>query len=106
MWRLSETPVSEGVVMIKSFRHKGLATYFATGDRAGLPQPMVRRIAHRLAVLNAATELRQIGLPGYRLHQLKGDQQGRWSISVTGAWRLTFRWESSDVLDLDLEQYH
>jgi toxin HigB-1 len=92
--------------MIKSFRHKGLAAYFATGDRAGLPQPMVRRIAHRLAVLHAATELRHIGLPGYRLHPLKGDQQGRWSISVTGAWRLTFRWESGDVLDLDLEQYH
>jgi hypothetical protein len=40
--------------MIKSFRHKGLASYFATGDRAGLPQPMVRRIAHHLAVLHAA----------------------------------------------------
>jgi proteic killer suppression protein len=92
--------------MIKSFRHKGLAAYFAAGDRAGLPQPMVGRIAHRLAVLNAATDLRQIGLPGYRLHPLKGDQQGRWSISVTAAWRPTFRWERGDVLDLDLEQYH
>jgi proteic killer suppression protein len=91
--------------VIKSFRHKGLAAYFAAGDRAGLPQPMVRRIAHRLAV-HAATGLRQIGLPGYRLHPLKGDQQGRWSIWVSGAWRLTFRWESGDVLDLDLEQYH
>ncbi len=92
--------------MIRSFRHKGLAAYFATGDRAGLPQAMIRRVASRLAVLNAATELRQIGLPGYRLHPLKGDQHGRWSISVTGAWRLTFRWESGDVLELDLEQYH
>jgi toxin HigB-1 len=96
----------EDVAMIKSFRHKGLAAYFATGDRSGLSQPMVRRLAHRLAVLHAATELYQIGLPGYRMHPLKGDQQGRWSISVTAAWRLTFRWESSDVLDLDLEQYH
>jgi proteic killer suppression protein len=67
---------------------------------------MVRRIAHGLAVLHAATELRHIAPPGYRLHLLKGDQQGRWSISVTGAWRLTFRWESGDVLHLDLEQYH
>lgn len=92
--------------MIKSFRHKSLAAYFASGDRSGLPQPMVGRIAQRLAVLNAATEARQIGLPGYRLHRLKGDQQGRWSISVTGAWRLTFRWESGDVFELDLEQYH
>lgn len=92
--------------MIKSFRHKALAAYFASGKPAGLTQTMVKRIASRLAVLNAATELRQIGLPGYRLHPLKGDQQGRWSISVTGAWRLTFRWESGDVLELDLEQYH
>ena len=88
--------------MIRSFRHKGLAAYFATGDRAGLPQAMVRRIASRLAVLNAATQLRQIGLPGYGLRPLKGG----WWISVTGAWRLTFRWESGDVLELDLEQYH
>jgi len=92
--------------MIKSFRHKGLAAYFTTGDRSGLPQPMVGRIGSRLAVLHAATDLRQIGLPGYRLHRLKGDQQGRWSISVTGAWRLIFCWESGDVLELDLEQYH
>jgi hypothetical protein len=49
--------------MIRSFRHKGLAAYFSTGDRAGLPQPMIRRIEHRLAVLNAATDLRQIGFP-------------------------------------------
>jgi hypothetical protein len=53
-----------------------------------------------------ASRPRQIGLPGYGSHPLKGDQQGRWSISVTGAWRLTFRWESGDVLELDLEQYH
>ena len=59
---------------------KGLATYFASADRAGLPQPNVRRSASH--------------------------QRGRWSISVTGAWRLTFRWESGDVLELDLEQYH
>ena len=91
--------------MIKRFRHKGLATYFATGDRAGLPQAMVRRIREpsgRPERRHPATPM----LPGYGLHPLKGDQQGRWSISVTGAWRLTFRWESGDVLELDLEQYH
>ena len=47
-----------------------------------------------------------IGLPGDRLHPLKGDQQGPWSIWVTGAWQLTFRWKSGDVLELDLEQHH
>jgi toxin HigB-1 len=57
-------------------------------------------------VLNAATELRQIGLPGYGLHPLKRDQRGRWSIWATGAWRLTFRPESGEVVELDLEQYH
>jgi toxin HigB-1 len=69
-----------------------------------VPQRAVSRISGRLTVLKARIDLRQIGLPGYRLHPLKGNQQGRWSIAVTGAWRLTFRWESGDVLELDLEQ--
>lgn len=59
----SEPAVSEGAVMIKSFRHKGLAAYFATGDRAGLPQPMVGRIASRLAVLHALLTCVRSGFP-------------------------------------------
>ena len=60
----------------------------------------------RLARLDIAQNLDDLDLPGYRLHPLKGDQKGRWAISVTGKWRMTFRFEDNDVHELDLENYH
>jgi toxin HigB-1 len=47
-----------------------------------------------------------IGPPGWRVHQLSGDREGTWSISVSGNWRITFNVEDGEVSDLDLEDYH
>ena len=47
-----------------------------------------------------------IGPPGWRIHQLKGDRAGTWSISVRGNWRLTFDIRQNEICDLDLEDYH
>jgi proteic killer suppression protein len=44
--------------------------------------------------------------PGWHLHELKGDQAGRWSITVNGNWRLTFAFEDTDVVLLNYEDYH
>jgi toxin HigB-1 len=61
----------------------------------------------RLDALDAATELRQLDLPGFRLHPLKGEQAGRWAIDVNGPWRITSEWsEGGDAQRVDLEQYH
>jgi toxin HigB-1 len=61
----------------------------------------------RLDALDAATELRQLDLPGFRLHPLKGEQAGRWAIDVNGPWRITFKWsDDGDAQRVDLEQYH
>jgi toxin HigB-1 len=61
----------------------------------------------RLDALDAATELRQLDLPGFRLHPLKGEQAGRWAIDVNGPWRITFEWsEGGDAQRVDLEPYH
>ena len=66
-----------------------------------------RRCLTRLDALNAAGDLHQLDLPGFRLHALKGDRAGRWSIDVNGPWRITFeRSEDGDVHRVDLEQYH
>jgi proteic killer suppression protein len=47
-----------------------------------------------------------MNLPGYRLHRLKGDRAGTWSVSVSGNWRVTFTFDSEDAFEVDLEDYH
>jgi len=60
-----------------------------------------------LAVLITATGMEQVvGPPGWRIHQLKGDRAGTWSLSVSGNWRLTFDLEGGEICNLDLEDYH
>jgi proteic killer suppression protein len=67
----------------------------------------VRRLRNILAVLIAAADMGGVtGPPGWRVHQLKGDRAGTWSISVSGNWRLTFDVRQNEICDLDLEDYH
>ena len=60
----------------------------------------------QLAALDTATVIDDMDIPGYRLHPLKGKRSGFWAINVSGNWRLTFRFESGHVYDLDYEDYH
>jgi toxin HigB-1 len=92
--------------MIQNFRHKGLQRFFETGNTAGISPQFVKRLRIIMGVLNRAREIRDIDLPGFRLHPLKGRRKGIWSIWVSGDWRLTFRFEKSDVYDINLEDYH
>ncbi len=92
--------------MIKSWRHKGLKDLFLVGSKKGVPADMADRLGRRLDVLDAADSLKALGLPGFRLHPLSRDMRGRYSIRVTGNWRLTFRFERGDAFDVDLEDYH
>ncbi len=92
--------------MIKSWKHKGLRELFLKGSKKGVRPDMADRLRRRLDVLDAANSLEALGLPGFRLHPLSGDMRGRYSIRVTGNWRITFRFENGDVFDVDLEDYH
>ena len=67
---------------------------------------MVKRIRVRLNALDRAKDLRDLDLPGFDLHPLRGRRKGEYAIAVTGNFRLTFRFEGSNVLDLNLEDYH
>lgn len=90
-----------------SIRHRGLRRFFEHGESAGLPAQWVARIRRVVTALNAAETLEELTtLPGWRLHPLRGDRAGTWSISITGNWRLTFRVEDNAIVDLDLEDYH
>ena len=92
--------------MIQSFRHKGLAKFFATGSRAGIQATHADRLRLILAALNAAVAPGDMGLPGLKLHPLKGTRSGTWSVSVSGNWRVTFRFSGKDAVDVDYEDYH
>ncbi len=92
--------------MIKSWKHKGLRELFLKGSKKGVRQDMADRLRRRLDVLDAANSLEALGLPGFRLHPLSGEMRGKYSITVAGNWRITFRFENGDVFDVDLEDYH
>jgi toxin HigB-1 len=47
-----------------------------------------------------------MNLPGYRFHALKGDRKGTFAVDASGNWRITFRWDREDAVDLNLEDYH
>ena len=92
--------------MIRTFKHAGLKRYFETGKAKGIPADMAKRIQTRLNVLNRARELRDLNLPGFGFHALRGDRKGEYALTVTGNYRLTFRFENGDVLNLNLEDYN
>lgn len=92
--------------MIETFRHKGLARLFESDDRRKLPASQINKITRILARLNEAMIVQDMGLPGYRLHPLKGELAGFWSVTVSGNWRIIFRFENSGAYDVDLIDYH
>ncbi len=91
---------------IKSFRHRGLKRLFEEDDRRGVPAAQAAKIADVLAAIDTAEEPGDIGLfPGWRLHPLKGDLKGFWSVTITGNWRVIFRFDKGDAFDVDLTDY-
>lgn len=92
--------------MIQSFRHKGLERFFLKGTKSGVQAAHVPRPRLILGRLGAAIAPRDMDLPGLYLHQLKGKYRGRWSVRVSGNWRVTFRFDGPDVTDVDYEDYH
>jgi proteic killer suppression protein len=92
--------------MIESFRHKGLKRLFDSDDRRQLAPDMVERIRIFLAALDVADTIEDLNRPSFRLHPLKGDRRGQWSITVRANWRIVFRFEDGTARDLDLVDYH
>lgn len=56
--------------------------------------------------LDAASEAEQMNAPGLRFHALKGDMKGRYAVTVSANWRITFGWSGENAVDIDLEDYH
>ena len=94
-------------MIIGKFRHKDLRRLYADDDPSGVPAHSVRKIKAILAALEFADDLSQVAtMPGWKLHPLRGDRKGEYSITVTGNWRITFRLQGNAVTDLNFEDYH
>jgi len=92
--------------MIKTFKHKGLETFFTKGITSGIQSNHARKVSDQLAFLHAAQNIDDIDKPGYQLHELKGKLKGYWSISVSGNWRIVFRFIDGDAHVVNYEDYH
>jgi len=90
----------------RTFRHRGLKRLFQQGDPSKVRADQARRIADILGHLDRAQRPSDLDLPGYRLHTLKGDLKGAWSATVSGNWRIMFRFVEGDAFDVDLVDYH
>jgi len=92
--------------MIRSFRHKGLEHFFLTGTTVGIQAQHAARLRLILARLQASTSGQDMRLPGLGLHELKGQRKGTWAVSVSGNWRVTLRFDGTDAVLVNYEDYH
>ncbi|MEO6750028.1 MAG: type II toxin-antitoxin system RelE/ParE family toxin [Casimicrobiaceae bacterium] len=92
--------------MIRGFKHNGLARFFATGSKSGIQTRHAERLRLILGRLNAAAAPEDMGLPGLKLHPLKGSRKGTWAVWVNGNWRITFKFVGTNAEVVDYEDYH
>ena len=92
--------------MIRNIRHKGLAALFHQDQTKGVQQTHVKRLRQILFLLDTATTLVDMNAPGLYLHSLKGDLDGFYAVTVSGNWRVIFRFANGDALDVDYLDYH
>ena len=92
--------------MIQTFKSKALQNLFRENFNKGVPANLENKIRIRLEDIDSALIVEDIRLPGYDLHELKGDRKGTLSIKVSGNWRITFKFEDGDAYDVNLEDYH
>ena len=93
-------------LVIRSFKHRGLKRLYERGDRSGIRPGLLDPVERILTALDAAAAPQALDLPGYRLHPLKGDLKGLWSVTVRANWRIVFRFAGTDAFDVELTDYH
>lgn len=93
--------------MIRTFKDKATAATFSGLRAKRIPANLRQRAAEKLALLDAVASLDDLRIPpANRLEALKGDRQGQWSIRINQQWRVCFRWEDGDALDVEITDYH
>jgi proteic killer suppression protein len=92
--------------LITSIPHKGLRKFFSDGDHRGIPAECSSRIERMLDRLDCCLKPEDMNVPGFKYHQLKGERKDTYAVSVSGNWRITFKFDGKNAVDVDLEDYH
>jgi proteic killer suppression protein len=92
--------------MIKSWKHKGLKRFFDTGNKAGITASHEKRLRIILQRLNAAVSAEDMNTPSMQFHKLTGNLKDFFSVSVNGNWRIIFKFEGTNAIDVDYADYH
>ncbi len=92
--------------MIASFNHRGLKALYDERAARWVAPEHVQKLRDVLAVLDRSRRPQDVDIPGFRLHPLKGELKGHYAVAVSGNWRVTFRFEEGDVVDVDYLDYH
>ena len=92
--------------MIESFRHRGLKRLYERGDESGIRPDWLKKVKRLLDYLDAAEMPDDLDLPGSGYHGLTGDMVGRYALTVSRNWRITFAWSEKSAVDIDMEDYH
>jgi proteic killer suppression protein len=94
------------VAVIRMIKHRGLKRLYDGKSPKGVDPNHVARLQRVLTTLDVATVPSDMNIPGWGLHPLKGDRKGYWAVSITGNWRLTWRFDGENATDVDYEDYH
>ncbi len=92
--------------MIKSFKHKGLKDFFYKGTKKGIQAKHAEKLGDILDIIDAAAVISDINFPGSGLHPLNPKEDQIWSVSISGAWRITFQFIDGDAYIVDYLNYH
>jgi len=92
--------------VIIGFRHKGLETFYRTGATRGIQSTHARKLRNVLGFLEVAAGPEDMKVPSFKLHPLKGELKGHWSVWVNDNWRVTFRFAGLNVELVDYQDYH
>ncbi|MBA3768927.1 MAG: type II toxin-antitoxin system RelE/ParE family toxin [Blastocatellia bacterium] len=92
--------------MIRTFRHRGIERFFKTGSMSGIQPKHAEKLRRQLFALDNSKKPEDMNAPGWRLHPLKGELVGHWSVDVSGNWRLTFAFEGENAVLVNYQDYH
>ena len=92
--------------MIESFRNNDLKRFWTKGDVTGIRPDWRKKVTLFLSAMDVATIPEDMDLPGFGFHSLTGNQAGRYALTVSRNWRITFGWSAANAFDVDLEDYH
>jgi proteic killer suppression protein len=80
--------------------------FYSTGSVKGIQSKHSKKLRMQLSALDSAQNIEDMDIPGYRLHQLKGNLKNLWSITVNANWRITFEYSDGNVYIINYEDYH